>query len=376
MARVRHGQGRGLPRRSARGAADVRGGHRRDLPARALGSAVQPHARRQDRPAAVRRAHAQPRRGAGPTRVLRGRPNGPHDPADAVPAVRQEERSVLQRVLRAGPADGRRRMRRRRGVRARDGRAPRVPLQGRPVRHRRLRPDVQGLLQRAHADGRRPRGAVPSRAAARGHGVLPVPPDRRLQDGHPAFGGGPRRGRHPAEQRGRALHGALRADRQGPRPPRHGEPRDLPGDQGGSRRRPQARRGVARRPPPAARGDRGEAARRDRVRPRLPRRRADHRARPDPADRALRDGRHPDQRRRAGRRRRGRDAGPGPVRGRRMRVRLGPRREPAGDELAARHRGVRTPRRRRTQPGSARRPTCPSSPNAPRGWSARWSTAC
>ena len=41
-----------------------------------------------------------------------------------------------------------------------------------------------------------------------------------------------------------------------------------------------------------------------------------------------------------------RDAGPGPLRRGRVRVRLGPRREPPGHELAARHRGVRPPRRR------------------------------
>ena len=62
-------------------------------------------------------------------------------------------------------------------------------------------------------------------------------PTGRLQDGHPALRGRPRRGRHPAEQRGRALHGAVRADREGPRTARHGEPRDLPGDQGGPGRR-------------------------------------------------------------------------------------------------------------------------------------------
>ena len=49
-------------------------------------------------------------------------------------------------------------------------------------------------------------------------------------------------------------------------------------------------------------GDRREAARHHRVRPDLPGRRADHRAGADPADGALRDGRHPDRRRRAGHR--------------------------------------------------------------------------
>ena len=45
VARLRHGQGRRLPHRPAGGAADGRGGGRGDLPTRALGPAVQPHAR-------------------------------------------------------------------------------------------------------------------------------------------------------------------------------------------------------------------------------------------------------------------------------------------------------------------------------------------
>ena len=59
---------------------------------------------------------------------------------------------------------------------------------------------------------------------------------------------------------------------------------------------------------------------------------------PDPADRALRDGRHPHRSRRARGDRGRRDARAGPVRGRRVRVRERPRRQPPGDELAARHR--------------------------------------
>ena len=57
---------------------------------------------------------------------------------------------------------------------------------------------------------------------------------------------------------------------------------------------------LPRRPPPRPQGDRGEAARHHRLRARLPGRRADHRAGADPADGALRDGRHPDRPRRAG----------------------------------------------------------------------------
>ncbi len=87
----------------------------------------------------------------------------------------------------------------------------------RRLRLRRQRQVLQGHLQRAHPDRRRPGRRVPPRAAAGGHGVLPVPPDRHLEDGHPAHRGRPRRGRHPAEQGRRALHGEVRARHEGPR---------------------------------------------------------------------------------------------------------------------------------------------------------------
>ena len=68
---------------------------------------------------------------------------------------------------------------------------------------------------------------------------------------------------------------------------------------------------------------------------------------PDPAHRALRDGRHPDRPRRPRRGRPRRGADPGPVRRRRMRLCQRARREPAWHQLAAGPRGVRSPRRRR-----------------------------
>ncbi len=55
-----------------------------------------------------------------------------------------------------------------------------------------------------------------------GHGVRAVPSDRHLRLGLPDHRGQPRRGRVSDQLRGRALHGALRADRQGPRQPRRG----------------------------------------------------------------------------------------------------------------------------------------------------------
>ena len=112
------------------------------------------------------------------------------------------------------------------------------------------------------------------------------------------------------------------------------------------------------------RGHRGEAPRHHRVRPRLPEGRAHEGTGADPADRALRDGRHPDRRRRPGGRRRGRDADPRPVRGRRVRVRERARREPAGHQLAARPRGVRPPRRARRRPPRKDAILAPTSPSA------------
>ncbi len=344
MARVRHGEGRRLPDGPARRRAPDERGRRRDLPAGALGAAVQPHARRPDRAAPVRRPHAQPRRGAGHARVLRGRPHRPHDPADAVPTVRQTRRAVLQRVLLPGPAPRRGGADRgRRRVRTGHRRAPCLPRQVRDVRDRRLRPDVPGHVERARAHRRRPLGRLPPGHPARGHGVLPVPSDGAVQAGDPAERGRARRGRDRVEQGRRAVHGTLRAHDQGPGPARRRVPVHLPGDQGGSRRGPARRHGLPGPAAPRPQGDRGEAPRHHRVRARLPARRADDGARPDPADRALRHGRHPHRSRRARRDRRRRDAGAGPLRGGRMRMRERPRCQPPGDELAPGHRRVRPP---------------------------------
>ena len=67
----------------------------------------------------------------------------------------------------------------------------------------------------------------------------------------------------------------------------------------GPRRRPAQGLRLPRPHPPGAGGARREAAGHHRVRPHLPRRRAVHRAGAGLPDRALRDGRHPDQRRTA-----------------------------------------------------------------------------
>ena len=205
----------------------------------------------QDRPAAVRRPHPQPRRGAGSPGLLRRRPHRPHDPADAVPAVHQAGTSGSSTSSTCSTCCMPRRRPGRGGGRLRAGhrRAPRVPGQGGAVRHRRLRQDVQGHLQRPRPHRRRP-GVCYRRG-------IPLE-DMEFFQFHPtgiyrlgillseAVRG---EGGILRQRRGRAVHGALRPHHQGPRPPGHGEPGDLPGDQGGPRRRRQGLR-LPRRPPP------------------------------------------------------------------------------------------------------------------------------
>ena len=93
---------------------------------------------------------------------------------------------------------------------------------------------------------------LPPGPAAGGHGVLPVPPDGPGRPRRPAHRGRPRRGRHPAQRLRRALHGALRPHHQGPRPARHGRPRDGPGGPRGPRRRSEQGLRLPRPHAPAA----------------------------------------------------------------------------------------------------------------------------
>ncbi len=77
--------------------------------------------------------------------------------------------------------------------------------------------------------------------AARGHGVLAVPPDRRGRRRRADHRRRARRGRHPAQQQRRAFHGALRADAEGPRAARLRLAQHGPGDQGRPRLRIRTR---------------------------------------------------------------------------------------------------------------------------------------
>ena len=138
-------------------------------------------------------------------------------------------------------------------------------------------------------------------------------PTGHLSPGHPPERGLPGRRRRDVQRQGRALHGEVRPQPQGPRQPRRLLAVDLPG---GPRRQRDRRQGL-RLPRHPRRDDqqvqdqpdrrarrqrlgREAAARHHRVRPDLPRRRPDPRADADPADGPLRDGRHPDRHPRPG----------------------------------------------------------------------------
>ena len=240
-------------------------------------------------------------------------------------------RGVVRHRARAGR---RRRLLRRdrpQHPRRRDGA---VRRQVRDPRLRRRRPVLQADHQRAHLHRRRDRAGLPHRRPADGHGDDPVPPDHAGGQRDPHHRGRARRGRAPLQRRGRALHGevraqqaraglarrrlALRADRdqRGPRLPR--------------------RHGRARHHQGAAQAHARGAARDRQHRARL--RGRGHHARADPhqARLPLHHGRRQD-------RRVGRDVDPRPLRGRRGRLRLRPRRQPPRRQLAARHADLRPP---------------------------------
>ena len=190
--------------------------------------------------------------------------------------------------------DGRPLHRRRRAQPGRR-RDPPLPRPDDDPGHRRLRPRLFLGHLRPHLHRRRQRHGAARRPAAAGHGVRAVPPDRHLRRRLPDHRGRPRRGRLPDQLRGRALHGALCALREGPRLPRRGLPRHDHGDPRRARRRPeQGPHLPAPRPPrpeDPARAPAGHLGERQDLR----RRRRHQGADPGPADRALQHGRHPDE---------------------------------------------------------------------------------
>ena len=260
-------QGVGLPGRPGRDRVHVPHGARSRDRARALRHAFRPQRERHHLPAPLRRALGEFRREAGAEELLRGRPHRPRDAAHALPAQRPREDAVLRRMDGAGP-HSRPRWRGARRDRARDGnrRDRDLPGEGDALRHGRRRAHLRVLHQRVHQYGRRPGHGGARRHPARGHGVLAVPPHGCGGRGGPHHRGRARRGRLPAQQERRALHGALRAHHEGPRIARRRLARHGHRDQGRPRRRRARRPRDAQARPPGTRDDREAPARHPRDR--------------------------------------------------------------------------------------------------------------
>ena len=117
-------------------------------------------------------------------------------------------------------------------------------------RHRRRRPPLPRDDERVRLHRRRDGDGAARGPAAEGHGVHAVPPDDALPDRDPDHRGLPRRGRVPPQQGRRAVHEAVRAERDGARVAR----RRLPLRADRDRRRPRGQRLGDARPPPPRRG--------------------------------------------------------------------------------------------------------------------------
>ena len=238
LAYVRHRQGRRLARRPGR--------HRISVPQRAgrglrtgpLGRAVLPHRRRQDLPAPIRRHDDRLWQGHRAAHLRRRRPHRPRHPAHAVRSGAEGEVRVLHRIFRHRPHPGRRgRGARRRLPQAGRRNDPSVPRSDDCAGHRRLWPRLFLGHFGSHLHRRRQRDGAARGPAAAGHGVRAVPSDRHLWRGLPHHRGRARRRRLSGQFGGRALHGAPRAVRQGPRFARRRQPGDDDGDPRGPRRR-------------------------------------------------------------------------------------------------------------------------------------------
>ena len=150
----------------------------------------------------------------------------------------EARRRLLHRIFRDRPDHGGRRLPRRRRAEPRRRLDPPLPR----ARRWCWRPAATAASisphRRAHLHRRRQCDGAPRRPSAPGHGVRPVPPDRHLRRRRAYHRRRARRGRLSHQQRGRALHGALRAEREGPRQPR----RRVTLDGDGNPRGPRSRR--------------------------------------------------------------------------------------------------------------------------------------
>ena len=326
----------------------------RGAPARALGRHVPPQRRGQARHPRLRRrlrrAHLLRRRHHRPGAAAR-----PLRAADEAPRADRPLRGVVRHLAAAG----RRRPLHRRRRPLDQGRPPRgLQRQVDDPRLRRRRPVLQADHQRADLHRRRHRPGLPPRREADGHGDDPVPPDHAGRERDPHHRGRPRRGRAPLQRQGRALHGEVRAQQDGARLARRRLPLGADRDQRGPRLPGRHGRAGHHQGPaqPHARG----AARDRQHRPRLRGRRHHARADPHQARLPLHHGRRQDRHRTA------QTDDPRPVRRRRGRLRLGPRRQPPRRQLAAGHADLRPALRRARRRASAAAWRCRRPPHCAR----------
>ena len=207
------------------------------------------------------------RRPAGAAHLRRRRPHRPRHPAHALRPVAEAQRAVLHRVFRARPDHGAGRpLHRRRRLEPRRRHDPPLLGQDGGAGDRRLRPRLFLGDLGAYLHRRRRRHGRARRAAAAGHGVRAVPPDRHLRRRLPDHRRRARRRRLSRQFRGRALHGALCAVGQGSCLARRGLALHDAGDPRGPRRRQEqgphlpasrpSRSGRAARAPAGHFGDR------------------------------------------------------------------------------------------------------------------------
>ena len=255
-ARLGHGQGLRLPRRPGRGADASSTRSRRRSASSTTGASPGP---------ATTTATSRSARSAGT--ATRGRRWPPTRPASSrcrrcttscsatATFTRYDEFFVTDILVNGGALRGARRPRHGHG---RDGRDPRQGAAHRLGRRRHLY-GFTTYSQTVTGDGM----AMAYRAGLPLEDMefLQFHPTGLVPNGHPHDRGLPRRGRLPAEQQGRALHGELRAQARRAGAARHGLPRRDRGDPRRARLQDARRAGLPRaRPHPPRRGPHQHAA--------------------------------------------------------------------------------------------------------------------
>ena len=238
LAHVRHGQGLRLARRPGRDRISVPQRARGGLRAGALGPAVFAARGRQDLSAAVRRHDHALRQGHRAAHLRGRRPYRPcHAAYDVRPGAAPFGR-IFHRILRHRSDHGRRGpLPRRDRAQSRRRLDPSLQRADDGAGDRRLRTRLRLMHRRPHPDRRRQCHGAARRPAARRHGIRAIPSDRRLWRRRADHRRRARRRRISGQLGRRALHGALRAVRQGPRLAR----RRLARDDDRNPRRPRRR---------------------------------------------------------------------------------------------------------------------------------------